>query len=79
MHAPTFSENNIDYFYERLLICRDYHASFKTPLIDIGGDKWRERKVINHKIKDTPIDDINRYFSQNMLKRRRKSAENKDL
>lgn len=79
LHVPTFSENNIDYYYERLLICRDYHASFKTPLIDSRGDKWRERKVINHKIKDTPIDDINHYFSQNMLKRRRKSAENKDL
>lgn len=79
LHVPTFDDNNINYFYERLLICRDYHASFKTPLIDSRGDKWRERKVINHKIKDTPIDDINHYFSNNMLKRHRKRAENKDL
>ena len=79
LHVPTFDENNINYFYERLLICRDYHASFKTPLIDSGGDKWRERKVINHQIKDTPIDDINHYFSNNMLKRHRKRPENKDL
>ena len=79
LHVPTFDDNKINYFYERLLICRDYHASFKTPLIDSRCDKWRERKVINHKIKDTPIDDINHYFSNNMLKRHRKRAENKDL
>jgi hypothetical protein len=79
LHVPMFDDNNINYFYERLLICRDYHASFKTPLIDSRGDKWRVRKVINHKIKDTPIDDINHYFSNNMLKGHRKRAENKDL
>ena len=63
LHVPTFDEDNIDYFYERLLICRDYHESFITPLIDNNGDEWCERKVIKHKIEDTPIDDIKQYFS----------------
>ena len=69
LHIPIFDENKIDYFYERLLICRDYHNSFLTPLVDSNGDRWYERKVINHKIKDEPINDINRYFSKDSRKR----------
>jgi len=79
LHVPAFNEKNINYFYDRLLICKDYHDSFKTPLIDIRGDKWYERKVINHTINDTPIEDINHYFSKDMLKRHRNRSENKDL
>lgn len=69
LHIPMFDENKIDYFYERLLICRDYHNSFLTPLVDSNGDGWYERKVINHKIKDETINDINRYFSKDSRKR----------
>ena len=62
LHVPTFDEDNINYFYDSLLICRDYHESFITPLVDSNGDEWCERKVIKHKIEDTPIDDIKQYF-----------------
>ena len=58
-HIPTFSDENIDTFYTRLLICRDYRNSSITPLVDTNGDGWHERKVINHKIVDADIDDIN--------------------
>lgn len=69
LHVPTFNNDNIDYFYERLLICRDYHESLITPLVDSNGDEWCERKVIKHKIEDTPINDIKQYFSKGGRKR----------
>jgi hypothetical protein len=61
LHIPNFDEDKIDCFYERLLICREYYNSFKTPLIDINAGEWRERKVINHKIVDVTINDIHQY------------------
>ena len=68
LHIPAFNDENINYFYERLLICRDYYESFKTPWIDIRGYGWVERRVINHKIQDTPIDDINQYLFRKRTK-----------
>lgn len=65
LHVPTFSEENIEYFYERLLICKNFHESYLTPLIDNNGDVWSERKVVKHKIVDTTIEDIKKYFSKN--------------
>lgn len=51
-HIPTFDEENINHFHNILEICRDYHQSRRTPLIDDDGNEWYERKVINHKIVD---------------------------
>lgn len=69
LHIPKFEDVNIDYFYEQLLVCRDYHNSVKTPLIDINDDKWYERTVMEHAIKDEYIEDINQYFSKGSRKR----------
>lgn len=68
LHVPTFEEKNISYFYELLLICNDYHKSPKNLPVDIYDSKWYERKVINHRIEDEPIDDIHQYLSKNSKK-----------
>ncbi len=62
LHQPNFKQENVELFYERLLICRDYFESFKTPLVYGDGTQWCEVKVVNHKIVSEPIDDINSYF-----------------
>lgn len=68
LHNPNFSENNIDYFYEHLLMCRDYHKSVKTATVDLYDGKWIERRVINHKITDKPIENIYQYRSKKSAK-----------
>ena len=63
LHRPNFKENYVDFFYERLLICHDYHHSCKTPLLDDGGDFHCEIKVVNHEIVKQPIDNIQTYLA----------------
>jgi hypothetical protein len=63
LHNPNFCEENIDLFYERLLVCHEYHHSYKTPLLDDGGDYHYEIRVINHKIIKQPIDNIDAYLA----------------
>ena len=69
LQIPNFDEKLIDTFHDRLLICREYHKSSKTQLIDGYGYRWYERKVVNHKIVDVPINDINEFFFGNLRKR----------
>ena len=74
LHSPNFSEKNIDYFFNALLMCRDYHHSSQTPIYDLCNNddnmKDTEIKVINHKIKATPIDSIRKYISISHRKRK---------
>lgn len=62
LHSPMFKQENIDLFYERLLICKEYHYSYKTQLIDDDGSEWYEIRVRNHKIESEPISDIRKYL-----------------
>lgn len=69
LHNPEFRQENIDLFYERLLICKGYHHSQRTKTIDSDGSQWYETKVRNHKIVSNSIDDTRECY----LKRENKN------
>ena len=69
LQKPNFNEEYIEYFYERLLICRDYHHSYKTPLWDSSDGPSCEVKIINHEIVKQPIDDIRIYTADRIHKK----------
>lgn len=54
---PNFQIDNIDKFYNRLLILKEYNEFQKLPLISIitENDGFVQRQVINNKIREVAI------------------------